>query len=187
MGTLLLLSLLVCWFVNWLVEPIKIFKDTGCYFNVTVVVVFTTNWWFWCCCTHCPFSVNECQQLVCTHTFPFILNWCYLIVSHRYITFPLTQCTIHEYKTGSNVSEFTHSNCITLSYYSSPNTRAWFLNSWYTSVHSNLEQGLVILTESFSPLRSVLHNLSCWSPKQKSTSIDTQYNSMTSVALHNII
>ena len=31
----------------------------------------------------------------------------------------------------------------------------------------NLEHGLAILTESFSPLRSVLHNLSCWSPKQK--------------------
>ena len=31
----------------------------------------------------------------------------------------------------------------------------------FTSVHSNLEHGLVILTESFSPLRSVLHNLSC--------------------------
>ena len=26
---------------------------------------------------------------------------------------------------------------------------------------------MVILTQSFSPLRSVLHNLSCWSPKQK--------------------
>ena len=37
----------------------------------------------------------------------------------------------------------------------------------FTSVHSNLEHGLAILTESFSPLRSVLHNLSCWSPKQK--------------------
>ena len=58
------------------------------------------------------------------------------------ITFPLTQCTIHEYKTGNNVSEFMHSNWITLSYYSSPNTRVWFLNIWYTSltsVHSNLE------------------------------------------------
>ena len=58
-------------------------------------------------------------------------------------------------------------------------TRAWFLNIQYTSlisVHSNLEHGLAILTESFSPLRSVLHNLSCWSPNQKSTSIDTQYN-----------
>ena len=28
--------------------------------------------------------------------------------------------TIHEYKTGNDVSEFTHSNWITLSYYSSP-------------------------------------------------------------------
>ena len=34
-------------------------------------------------------------------------------------------------------------------------------------LHSNLEHGLAILTESFSPLRSVLHNLSCWSPKQQ--------------------
>ena len=37
----------------------------------------------------------------------------------------------------------------------------------FTSVQSNLEYRLAILTESFSPLRSVLHNLSCWSPKQK--------------------
>ena len=37
----------------------------------------------------------------------------------------------------------------------------------FTSVHSNLEHRLAILTESFSPLRSVLHNLFCWSPKQK--------------------
>ena len=159
-----------------------------CYCNS--IVVFTTNWKFWCCCIHCLFSVNECQWLVYTHTFPFIPTWCYLIVSHTCITFLLTQCTIHEYKTGNNISEFTHSNCITLSYYSSPNTRVWFLNIWYTSltsVHSNLEHSLAILTESFSPLRSVLHNLSCRSPKQKSTSIDTQHNSMTSVALHNII
>ena len=70
------------------------------------------------------------------------------------------------------------------------NTRVWFLNIQYTSltsVHSNLEHGLAILTESFSPLKSELHNHPCWSPHQKSTSIDTQYNSMTSVALHNII
>ena len=31
----------------------------------------------------------------------------------------------------------------------------------FTSVHSNLEHGSAILTESFSPLKSVLHNLSC--------------------------
>ena len=37
-----------------------------------------------------------------------------------------------------------------------------FLNIWYTSltsVHSNLEHELVILTESFSPPKSELHNL----------------------------
>ena len=75
---------------------------------------------FWCCCIHCLFGVNEYQQFVYTHTFPFILTWCYLIVSNTWITFPMTQCTIHEYKAGNDVSEFTHSNCITLSYYSSP-------------------------------------------------------------------
>ena len=171
--------------------------DTGkfwlCYrqpYRCNSIVAFTTYWKFWCCCIHCLFGVNECQPLVYTHTFQFIPTWCYLIVSHTCIMFLLTQCTIHEYKTGNDVSKFTHSNCITLSYYSSPNTRVWFLNIWYTSltsVHSNLEHRLAILTESFSPLRSVLHNLSCWSPKQKFTSIDTQHNSMTSVALHNII
>ena len=36
------------------------------------------------------------------------------------ITFPLTWCTSHEYKTGNDVSEFKHSNWITLSYHSSP-------------------------------------------------------------------
>ena len=39
------------------------------------IVVFTTNWKFWCCCIHCLFSVNECQWLVYTHTFPFIPTW----------------------------------------------------------------------------------------------------------------
>ena len=37
----------------------------------------------------------------------------------------------------------------------------------FTSVRKNLEHGLVTLTESFSPLESELHNLACWSPKQK--------------------
>ena len=37
----------------------------------------------------------------------------------------------------------------------------------FTSVCNNLEHGLVTLTESFSPLESELHNLPCWSPKQK--------------------
>ena len=63
-----------------------------------------------------------------------------------------------------------HSNCITLSYYSSPKHKECVSQMIdtipFTSVHSNLEHGLAILTESFSPLRSLLHNLSCWSPKQ---------------------
>ena len=153
------------------------------------IVAFTTNWKFWCCCIHCLFGVNECQWLVYTHTFPFIPTWCYLIVSHTCITFLLTQCTIHTRLVTMSASLHTQTVLHSL-YYSSPNTRVWFLNIWYTSltsVHSNLEYRLAILTESFSPLRSILHNLSCWSPKQKSTSIDTQHNSMTSVALHNII
>ena len=33
-------------------------------------------------------------------------------------------------------------------------------HSLFTSVVNNLEHGLAILTESFSPLRSFLHNLS---------------------------
>ena len=49
------------------------------------------------------------------------------------------------------------------------NTRVCFLNlilTCLTPIHSNLEHGLVIPTESLNPLRSVLHNLPCWSPKQ---------------------
>ena len=83
------------------------------------VVVFTTYWKFQCCCIHCLFGFNECQWLVYTHTFPFIPNQCYLMISNTCIMFLLTQWTIHEYKTGNDVSEFIHSNCITLSY-SSP-------------------------------------------------------------------
>ena len=47
------------------------------------------------------------------------------------------------------------------------NIRVCFPNIWYTSVtfvHSNLGNGLAILTESFSPLKSELHNFPCWSP-----------------------
>ena len=78
--------------------------------------------------------------------------------------FPLTLCKIHEYKTGNDVSKFMHSNWITLSYYSSPTHKSLIPNIQYTShtsVHSNLEHELAILTESFSPHKSALHNLSC--------------------------
>ena len=142
------------------------------------IVLFTTNWKFWCW-----------MSTTCLHSHISIYSNLTLIPNIQ-ITFLLTQCSIHGYKTGNDVSEFIHSNWITLSYYSSPKHKSLILNIQYicfTSVHSNSEHGLAILTESFSPLRSVLHNLPCWSPKQKSTSIDTQYNSMTSVALQNII
>ena len=41
------------------------------------------------------------------------------------------------------------------------NTKSLLLNVPLTSVHKNLEHGLVTLTESFSPLESELHNLPC--------------------------
>ena len=52
------------------------------------------------------------------------------------------------------------------------NTRVCFLNVWYTSltsVNSNLEHGLVTLTETFSPLESELHNHLCGHPNEKCT------------------
>ena len=62
-------------------------------------------------------NVNDLFALIHSHLFqldtiPLFQNKC--------ITFLLTRCTSHEYKTGNDVSEFTHSNWITLSYYSSP-------------------------------------------------------------------
>ena len=39
----------------------------------------------------------------------------------------------------------------------------YILYTPFTSVHSNLEHGLAI----FSPLKSEIHNLPCWSPNQK--------------------
>ena len=44
-----------------------------------------------------------------------------------------------------------HSNRITLSYYLSPKHKS-LLHRYLTSVHYNLEHGLVIVTDSFSPL-----------------------------------
>ena len=69
--------------------------------------------------------------------------------------FHLTPGTIYRAKTGNTVSEFMHSNWITLSTIQVLNIRVCFLNVWYTSptsVHINLEHGLVTLTEGFSPL-----------------------------------
>ena len=47
------------------------------------------------------------------------------------------------------------------------NIKSLLPNGSVTSVCNNLEHGLVTLTESLRALRSVLHNLPCWSPKQK--------------------
>ena len=158
------------------------------HYSCNSIVVFTTYWKFWCCCIHCLFGADECQWLVFTHTFLIIptghyfqihiSHFCWLdgqFMNTRLVTMSASLCT----QTGLH--------CLIIQVL---HIRVWFLNIWYTSptsVHSNLEHRLAILTESFSPLISVLHNLSCWSPNQKSTSIDTQYNSLTSVTLHNII
>ena len=56
-------------------------------------------------------------------------------------------------------------------HYSSPKHKSLFpkclIHFSYTSVHSNLEHGFVILTESFSPLWSELHNPFCRHPNEK--------------------
>ena len=148
------------------------------FFIIVTVVVFTTYWKSQCCCIHCLFGVNECWWLAYTHTIPFIPKWYYLmipIIPNMY-HLQLTLCMNYQTKTGNNVSKFTHSNCITPSIIQVLNTRVWFLNIWYISLtllHSNLEHGLANLTESFSPLKSELHNLRWWIVNRKSSSIDT--------------
>ena len=59
-----------------------------------------------------------------------------------------------------DVSKFTHSNWTTLSYYSSPKHNSLIPKYLIHFSHSNLEHGLAILTESFSPLKSELCNRS---------------------------
>ena len=124
-----------------------------------------------CCCSwgHSNLQVNK-NPMTClpSHTFIYsILMLCnkskyichieysfsnIIIPSQRLVTIPGSLCTQ------------TVLRCLIIQVL---NTRVWFLNDSLTSVCSNLEPGLAILTESFSPLRSVLHNLSCWSPNQK--------------------
>ena len=78
----------------------------------------------------------------------------------------MTLCPIYQFqaKTGYNVSEFMYLKWIMQSYYSSPNIKSLlpkYLIHFSHSVHNSLEHGLAILTESFSPLKSELHNLPC--------------------------
>ena len=135
-------------------------------------VVFTTYWKSQCCYIHCLFCVNECQWLVYTHIFPFIPNWCYLMIPNTYNTFEwlFVQFTDSKQRLVTmSVSLCTQTGLCHLTI-QVLNITVYFLNILYTSltsVHSNLEHGLAILTESFSPLKSELHNLPCWSPNQK--------------------
>ena len=89
------------------------------------------------------FVVTESKQLVYTHTLPFIPNWLWiniLQIQSRLVTMSASLCT----QTG----------------YPNPtiqilNIRVYFIDIWCTSLTSvqyNLEHGLAIITESFSPV-----------------------------------
>ena len=117
------------------------------------------------------FRLIRIQWLVYPLTLSFIPDWCYVISQNTYVTLDNSFSNIiipSQRLVTMSVSLHIQTVlcCLIIQVL---NTRVWFLNDSLTSVHSNLEHGLAILTESFSPLRSVLHNLSCWSPKQKCT------------------
>ena len=76
----------------------------------------------------------------------FTQSFYYLLIPNMYYI-SLTPCINYRAKFGNNVSEFTYSNWITQSYYSSPLHRYLIHFSDY-----DLEHGLAIVTESFSPL-----------------------------------
>ena len=67
------------------------------------------------------------MSMTCLHSHISIYSNLTLI-PNTYITFLLTRCSIHEYKTGNDVSEFMYSNWITLSYYSSPKHKSLIPN-----------------------------------------------------------
>ena len=83
-------------------------------------------------------SMNVNNLFVLTHFHLFLINSGY------------THCK-YKAKTGNIVSEYTHSNLHTQILL----FKCHFIDIWYTfltSVHYNLEHGLAIVTESFSPL-----------------------------------
>ena len=78
-----------------------------------------------------------------------------LFANSKHVLHFLDSLYNYSVKSDNNVSKFTHSNWITLSYYSSPKHKILIPSSQYTystPVHYNLEHGLEIITESFSPL-----------------------------------
>ena len=136
--------------------------------------------WFirWCIFffSSVTFVINQDQWLVYTHTFLFIPKWNYLMSfndsndSKICITFNLLLVWITESRLVTMSVSLCTQTVLRHLTIQVLNTRVWFLNIWYTSltsVHSKLEHGLTISTESFNPLRSEPHNLTYWSPNQK--------------------
>ena len=62
----------------------------------------------------------------------------------------LTLCMSYRAKTGNNVSEFMHLNCITLSYYSSPKHKSLIPKchraSWGSAVRCEIRDCVEIIT-----------------------------------------
>ena len=112
---------------------------------VVTIIVFTTNWKSQCFCIRCLFSVNEYQRLVYTHAFPFIPNWYYLMIPKYVLCFHWLYAQFMNTRLvmmSVSLRTQTGLHCLITQVL---NTRVWFQNIRYTSVHSNLEHGLAIL------------------------------------------
>ena len=121
------------------------------YQNVCLTLGFHQNsCWCW----------NKSPQWFYTHT--SIYSKLILLMVPNADNFHLTHYTIYRAKTGNTVSEFMHSNWITLS-------TIWVLNTRVCFPKCLIEHGLVTLTESFSPLKSESHSPLCWHPNEKWT------------------
>ena len=115
----------------------------------------------------CLIKVNNLFTLIHSYLLQLdIIKWFQIHVSHFcWLNAPFMNTTL--VMMSVHLCTQTGLHCLIIQVL---NTRVWFLNIRYTSlnfVHSNLEHVLAILTESFSPLKSELDNLPCWSPKQK--------------------
>ena len=118
--------------------------------------------WIPCAAVDLRVLVIESKHFVLHSHNPFI-NWWFQIC----ITISLTPCMIYIAKTSNIHSKFTHSNWITLSCYSSPKHKSLLPKYLFHFSNYNLEHGLAILTESFGPLKSELHNSPWWIQNEK--------------------
>ena len=134
--------------LSFLWDDQNVTYKTCTYLSFAVVVIF-------------KFIHTESNKYLHIQSFIYLLipNICWLFVwntEQRLVTMSLSLCT------------WTGLRHLTIQVL---DIRVCFLNNWYTSltfVHSNLEhEQLAILTESFSPLKSELQNLTYWSPNQK--------------------